>query len=209
MKQLLQKTKWYLSLLIIVAAQPAIGQVSHTIELYGSVFDPPSLSIHVGDTVHWFNLEGTHNINGSAWYEDNPEPFGTEIGEGWQYTKVFTIPGMYQYHCDVHLHEGMTGVIYVEEGTSSVGEMEAIHLIKQVYPVPADDFVIIELNEGVLSKYGQLQLRLFDHLGREQYSTWQVENRNRISVTDNRSGLYFYQLLHEGDVLHTGKVVVR
>lgn len=210
MKRIIHNLTGLIAMAVLLAGLPAFGQTSVVVEVYGMQFDPPSVTINVGDTVHWYNLEGTHNINGSLWYEDNPEPFGIEVGVGWEYSKVFTIPGTYQYHCDVHLDDGMTGVVVVEEGTSSVSEEEASNLIKRVYPIPADDYVIIELQDDVLSKYNHLQLRLYDHLGREQYKrALGIHNQYEIPLRSMNSGLYFYQLVDNESVLYTGKVVVK
>ena len=190
----------------------SFAQTSHTVELQGSEFVPSSLSINVGDTVHWYNTSGQpHNINGSLWYEDNPEPFGIEVGADWIYSHIFDLPGTYNYHCDVHLDMGMTGIIHVEDGVSSVGEdVQENDLIRRVYPIPAEDFVVIELQEDVLANYPQLKMSIYDQLGREQLNRkLGPNNRLDIEVRNLNSGLYFFQLVDNEHVLYTGKIVVR
>lgn len=196
----------------LVGGLVSFAQTSHTVELQGSEFVPSSLSINVGDTVHWYNTSGQpHNINGSLWYEDNPEPFGIEVGTDWIYSHIFDLPGTYNFHCDVHLDMGMTGIIHVEDGVSSVGEdVQENELIRRVYPIPADDFVVIELQEDVLANYPQLKMSIYDQLGREQLNRkLGPNNRLDIEVRNLNSGLYFFQLVDNEHILYTGKIVVR
>ncbi len=210
MKRKLQNIALLVSLLL--AGMNSSAQTSFSINLAGSEFVPASLSINIGDTVHWYNDSGQpHNINGSLWYEDNPEPFGNEVGSDWVYSHIFDLPGTYNYHCDVHLDMGMTGLIFVGEGISSLNEEDQNNfLIKRVYPIPADDYVVIELQEEVLATYPQLEMNLYDQLGRVQLNRkLGTKNRLDIEVRDFNSGLYFFQLVNEENILYTGKIVVR
>ncbi|MEZ4957263.1 MAG: lamin tail domain-containing protein [Saprospiraceae bacterium] len=88
----------------------------HTIVLSGTTFTPNDLTINVGETVTWDNQNGTHNINGSQQsYPDNPESFsnGGAAAAPWMFSHTFTMPGVYDYHCDPHFSVGMTGKITV------------------------------------------------------------------------------------------------
>lgn len=211
MKLILQQAISLFAAIGIFGVMSASAQTSVDIVLEGTEFVPLSVTINVGDTVRWYNTQGeTHNINGSFW-QDNPEAFGIEVGTDWIYTHVFTIPGTYQYHCDVHVDQGMEGIINVEEGTSSIYQNNTDdQLIKRVYPIPADDFVVIELQDDALAQYPQLDMKLYDYLGRVQHSTsLGMKDRYEISVRDLSSGLYFFQIADDQSVLHTGKVVVR
>lgn len=94
------------------------GQTTHHIEVSSNVFSPNELTIMPGDTVTWNNVQGFHNVNGTTEaYPDNPESFGNNTGSGWTYSHVFTLPGVYNYHCDPHVGLGMTGKITVEGGS--------------------------------------------------------------------------------------------
>lgn len=211
MKLFIQQIIILLAAIGIFGVVSASGQTSVEIALEGMEFNPPNVNIHVGDTVRWYNTSGeSHSINGSFW-QDNPEPFGIEIGIDWIYSHVFTLPGTYNYFCDVHVDQGMEGIITVEEGTSSIYQSNTDdQLIKRVYPIPADDFVVIELQDDALAQYPQLDMKLYDYLGRVQYSTsLGMTNRYEISLRDMNSGLYFFQIVDDQTVLHTGKVVVR
>ena len=89
-----------------------------TVNTQGMTFNPSSININVGDTVTWNNTGGFHNVNGTILtYPNNPEGFGNNLGSGWTFTHIFTIPGTYNYQCDPHL-PGMIGVVNVSQSNS-------------------------------------------------------------------------------------------
>lgn len=100
-----------LFLLVFATAQDYIIQT-----VGATAFDPNELTIFVGETVEWQNTGGFHNVNGTqAAYPDNPESFGNDVGSGWTFQFTFNMPGIYNYHCDPHQNNGMTGTITVLE----------------------------------------------------------------------------------------------
>ncbi|MFO7669146.1 MAG: plastocyanin/azurin family copper-binding protein [Bacteroidales bacterium] len=106
---------WILSLLT-TAQFAAIGQTSHTVVVTNNKFTPAEITIRMGDTVIWTNTEGNHNVNGSqSQYPSNPESFGNEVGSGWVFSHVFTLPGTYSYQCDPHVQSQMFGKVIVLE----------------------------------------------------------------------------------------------
>ncbi|PVX85565.1 cupredoxin domain-containing protein [Paraburkholderia unamae] len=71
-------------------------------------FAPPSVTIHVGDTVMWVNRDlVTHNVSEKAKGFDSGSiaPAGS-----WRYTA--TRPGHYYYTC--RFHPAMRGIVIVE-----------------------------------------------------------------------------------------------
>lgn len=78
-------------------------------------FSPSSVTICQGDTVRWVVSDGIHQINGTAaTFPNNPDTFSSgPIGVGDVLVHVFTEPGVYNYHCDVHFAMGMFGTITV------------------------------------------------------------------------------------------------
>ena len=140
-----------LMILITVVTQ---GQVSHAIEVVSNVFIPDSLTIQAGDTVIWTNTQGTHNVNGTQdAYPNNPESFFTEVGAGWTYSFVFTVPGIYNYHCDPHKSLGMKGKVVVEEAltSSDTPEGRASKDALRIYPNPAGDYIRIDAGKAIES----------------------------------------------------------
>ena len=132
---------------LLIVSMSLYSQNSYTVSSGSYYYYPSSVTVNVGDTVHWVNDGGLHNVNfdinsitGSSF--NNPESFisspttGTNI-----YTHVFTIPGNYDYYCSVgsHAANGMVGSIIVNGASSTI---------------------FSSLNEKVL-------LRVYDMFGRE------------------------------------------
>ncbi len=103
--------------LLLCMASYAGAQTNHAVEVRSNVFDPASITIQVGDTITWTNVQGVHNVNGSSQsYPDNPVGFrsGNALPPPWTFQFVFDTPGTYNYQCDPHLGLGMIGEIVVE-----------------------------------------------------------------------------------------------
>jgi plastocyanin len=85
-----------------------------------TVFDPDSLTIAPGDTVHWVWDSDTHNVvpdgipEGSSW-EGHPEI----ADAGTEYEFTFETQGTFEYICEPHVSAGMAGSITVQEGGAS------------------------------------------------------------------------------------------
>jgi plastocyanin len=79
----------------------------------GLVFDPPTLTIGVGDTVTWINGGlGGHNVvlPGEPPFS---QPLVVAPGQVVR-TKTFDTPGTYPYNCAPHSGAGMKGIISVQ-----------------------------------------------------------------------------------------------
>jgi len=113
---------------LFIVSMSLYSQNSYTISSGSYYYYPSSFTVNVGDTVHWVNDGGLHNVNfdinsitGSSF--NNPESFisspttGTNI-----YTHVFTIAGNYDYDCSVgsHAANGMVGSIIVNGVSSTI-----------------------------------------------------------------------------------------
>lgn len=94
-----------------------VNCADYTITTVGNTFSPDYLEIFVGDQVEFKNGGGSHNVNGKTdIFPSNPESFfsGQPSSSNWTYTFRFTIPGLYNYQCDVHGSSGMQGTILVK-----------------------------------------------------------------------------------------------
>lgn len=115
--------------LLLSIASFLTAQTNHAVEVRSNVYDPASLTIQVGDTVTWTNVQGVHNVNGSSQtYPANPVGFrsGNAMPPPWTFQFVFDTPGTYNYQCDPHLGLGMVGEITVEGasgGTIAITEI--------------------------------------------------------------------------------------
>lgn len=96
----------------------------YTVNLTGFTFDPPLLTINVGETVNWVSNTGTHNVNGSTnSFPANPEGFssGSPQPAPWTFSHTFNTPGVYAYACDPHISLGMLGSVIVLPASSAAG----------------------------------------------------------------------------------------
>jgi plastocyanin/phosphatidylethanolamine-binding protein (PEBP) family uncharacterized protein len=86
-----------------VTPTPAPNQVS----ILNFAFVPSTITISVGQSVTWVNNDSaphTSTSDGGLWNS------GT-LNQGQSFTRTFTTPGTFPYHCD--FHPGMTGTVVV------------------------------------------------------------------------------------------------
>lgn len=90
----------------------------HIVTVSGLVFLPQDITVKIGDIVQWENQDGNHNINGSLnVFPNNPQGFtnGPTSSDNWVFQYTFTLPGVYNYQCDLHATSGMIGTVTVLE----------------------------------------------------------------------------------------------
>ncbi len=80
---------------------------SHTVTLKNIAFHPGDLSINRGDSVTWLWRDGEveHNVTGHG--------FRSRTQKRGSFTVRFTHSGTFNYHCTIHVSEGMKGKIVV------------------------------------------------------------------------------------------------
>ncbi len=80
---------------------------SHTVTLKNIAFHPGNLSINRGDSVTWLWRDGEveHNVTGHG--------FHSRTQSSGSFTVRFTHSGTFNYHCTIHVSEGMKGKIVV------------------------------------------------------------------------------------------------
>lgn len=102
--------------LLIVASADFLSAATITVVLGpGNAYVSNSITVNVGDTVHWDNSTasaGFHNVS--------PTVLDTEIspnavGNPWTYDHTFNSPGSFAYFCQQH-GAGMSGVVNVAPG---------------------------------------------------------------------------------------------
>lgn len=112
-------------------------------------YSPQNLTIVAGDIVRWSNVSGTHNVNGQLdQFPANPEGFtsGDPAGMSWSYQFTFTIPGVYNYHCDSDGHAATQfGSITVVEDNTNVGEQADDAEAIRIFPSPATEQLTVDL----------------------------------------------------------------
>lgn len=90
-----------------------------TVYMDGNAFSPGEITVQVGATVTWTNLDAVeHTVTSDSGNELASPMLGK--GESWSHT--FTEPGTYRYHCIPHAgrdasgtYRGMVGVVHVVE----------------------------------------------------------------------------------------------
>jgi plastocyanin len=157
----------------------AMAQVTVDVEVGGSTlpgetdpyYDPMMVTIHVNDVVHWHCVSGTHNVYGELdEFPDNPEGFssGDPQASIWDWSKEFTIPGVYDYHCTQQGHaatqHGQITVLINE----SVDEVTSLGQLL-MYPMPADGWLNVKLDGPGIQRIDIIgldgRLLLSEHLG--------------------------------------------
>src|SRR5690606_1275239 len=151
--------------------------------------EPAQLTIAVGDQVQWTGVSGTHNVNGSLnEFPDNPEGFFSgEPATAMSFSFTFTIPGVYQYHCDQDGHAATQhGTITVLD-PNSVQEHAASDAII-LFPVPTDDLLVVQL--------GNMRIALAEVIGMDGrvMKSMKVNGRDRIEIGTAKLAAGQYQL---------------
>ena len=127
-----------LLIILLFPTTTLVSQTSHIVNAGMMYFNPYELNINIGDTVHWINDGGNHNVNfdintltGLSF--NNPESFvSTPTSSMNIYSHIFTISGTYNYDCSVYGHAsgGMTGKIIVNNINSINEQSYAKKIIK-------------------------------------------------------------------------------
>ena len=121
----MKKIKLLICSLFLLGAN--INAAEYNIDSGNYYYSPSSLTINVGDTVTWTNVDGYHNVNfdinsitGNSF--NNPVSFiSSPTSTGFMYTYIFTVAGTYEYDCSVgsHAANGMVGTIIVNAASSN------------------------------------------------------------------------------------------
>jgi len=81
---------------------------TNTITIQNFAFNPPTLTIKVGENVTWTNEDSaSHQVK-----EDNGLFLSSVLGNGQSFTYTFTTVGTYNYTCNIH--SSMHGKVIVE-----------------------------------------------------------------------------------------------
>lgn len=100
----------------IVAPTPVRG-ATHTVEIGDGFFSPASLSVQVGDTVTWTNVDDSpHTVTSGAFDSGN-------LDAGQTFSFTFTEAGTFDYVCNYH--DEMTASITVAEATAAAAATPA------------------------------------------------------------------------------------
>ena len=92
-------------------APAATAPKTHTVAAQGLIYSPLVVTIAPGDTVSWTNMS-THNTESiEGLIPEGAEMWMSEMSDN--YSRKFTVEGIYIYKCTPHFGTGMGGVIIV------------------------------------------------------------------------------------------------
>jgi plastocyanin len=166
----------------------------HQISVNDDFFSPLNSSIGLGDTVRWTNNGIGHHTTTS-----NTRIWSSGVLlTGQSFSRPFLTPGVFAYHCSIHVAFGMVDTIRVL--TTAAGDPQSSipdkYELAQNYPNPFNAQTAIQYD---LPVDADVTLSIFDILG----------NRIETLVTENQtaghhlvywnasafpSGIYFYQI---------------
>jgi plastocyanin len=184
------------------------------VQTFAYGYTPQELTIEVGQTVAWLNIQGFHDVNGdvnSITNElfNNPESFyippvsASSESHECIGSHVFTIPGIYFYDCSTgnHAQKGMVGTIIVNEPQTIVNELEALSVL--IYPNPVSNSLTINLSDltGV-----DTTIKLYDSSGKQVFEK-KSSSTLQVDVSAYAKGLYTLELSNSDKVLRTQVVV--
>ncbi|MFZ6053198.1 T9SS type A sorting domain-containing protein [Halocola ammonii] len=183
------------------------AQVSHQVDVADFQFDPSQLTINVGDTVIFTNSEGNHNVNGTQEdFPDNPESFGNDVGTGWTYSFVFTLPGTYNYVCDVH--PNMTGSITVSP-INSVENNPVGGAKVSVYPNPATEFITFDFSETNFNSEN-VKVTIYNSLGAIVESREiETSEKSTFYTSELKTGMYSFRIQSGNKLIQSGTFMTR
>tara|TARA_B100000809_G_scaffold266153_1_gene327574 strand:+ start:2775 stop:3902 length:1128 start_codon:yes stop_codon:yes gene_type:complete len=180
------------SLAVSESLPPPPVQAKVSVDVQSNSFTPNSITINVGDTIEWTNTGGSHNVNGTTGtYPSNPESFGNSVGAGWTYSHVFNVAGNYDFRCDPHFGQGMTGTIVVGIITSVVSSVEQNDF--NFYPNPVKSSFEISTTRTIDN------VVVYNLAGKKMKNV--NRSLNRFNVSYLASGIYFVQIESEGKVI--------
>jgi plastocyanin len=179
--------------LFLFATVPAWATI-HIVTVSDFQFSPSTVTVTVGDTVEWNNVQGTHNVH----HLGTPSLFGNALAPApWTYRFAFNLPtGTYDYDCTLH---GFIGHVIVEplsapdpSATGPVGQFA----LAQNYPNPFNPSTTIQFS---VPFDGNVTLTVYNVLGeevRQLYAGHASPGTYNVNFNgaDLPSGLYFYRL---------------
>ncbi len=182
----------YLLSFFLTPLLPVFGQTTHLLVMDGTGFDPDTIHMIQGDSIHLvFDTTGHSMVQvpETSWMDEVPAPLiGIALGEGttnWGLEHTFVIDSLVTiyYLCQQHPEE--KGVLIVEEGMAIPQHtLPGIHL----HPMPVSDVLYIEAPMAYTS------LRFEDRQGRVVREVASNNGRG-LDVSQMDAGLYFISLI--------------
>lgn len=146
-----------------------------TVILQNLIFDPANVTIEVGQTVRFTNVEQftEHNVNGQqSVFPCNPVGFfsGVAAFGPWDFDVTFNQSGHYNYQCDPHVLNGMVGTVtVVDPDAPAYPAYDIITVTTENIDGVADsldaDVTLTALVYGTNRRPGGLEFAIIDNFG--------------------------------------------
>jgi plastocyanin len=190
------------TLALAFAAFPAAA-ANHFVNIEGTTFVPPSITVRAGDTVIWSNTDIlNHTVtSGNPCSPDGIFNSGVLDPETGIFSFTFTNVGTFKYYCLFHCLGGMRGDVTVDPAPTPVELPTPVATLGQNFPNPFNPKTTIEYSlptrsRAVLAIYdseGSLVMRMDQ--GVRDAGTHRIEWDGRdASGAAVGSGVYFYRL---------------
>ncbi len=121
--------RWFFSACLLLISFSTTG-ATLTVTIQNFAFQPNAITINLGDSIKWVNRDPTpHSTtqNTNLWTHD--------LTSGQSFSREFTTPGTFLYHC--RFHRSMTGTITVrtaEQSRIKIGQ-DIISVTPKVLPI--------------------------------------------------------------------------
>ncbi len=220
MVQHIRRVFTVLVITMLAGATPAVGETV-IVEVSNFAFTPSNVTIDEGDVIRWEWISGSHTTtSGSGCNGDGLWNEPIDISNQ-MFERQFNDAGSYPYFCIPHCSFGMTGNITVEMPTGvldgdAASTVPGEFALQQNYPNPFNAATVIRYT---LERDADVQLRVYDVLGRTvatlvddtqqlgvHEANWDGTNENGEPVA---SGLYFYRLTVDDDILSRKMTLVK
>ncbi|MCP4581569.1 MAG: T9SS type A sorting domain-containing protein [candidate division Zixibacteria bacterium] len=190
--------KSLLSIVFVMAMAVNGLAVVHDVDIVDFSFNPPALTIDIGDTVRWENQDSaphTSTSNTGVWDS------GT-LTTGQTFSFAFSEEGVFPYFCAIH--PSMTATIVVIGPTSvddDIKDLLPVNLaLEQNYPNPFNASTTIKFS---VSEATDIKLDIYDVTGRyiETLHEGSINSGEHTIVwdaSDYTTGVYFYRLRTSG-----------
>lgn len=131
---------------VIFSMSALMAQTSHTVIVGGGgingtpFYNPQFITIDLDDVVVWEWVSGSHTVTSTS----GPESFNSgSHASPHIFTRTFTVPGVYEYHCTVGNHSNTQfGSVTVLESSSI--DVHGSSAFVALFPNPASDRVQID-----------------------------------------------------------------
>ncbi len=173
-----------------------------TVSITNNAFTPSTFSAQVGDVVKWvWNSGGTaHNVTSTSQsIPAGAAPLASGNLTSGTYIYTITLAGNYGYSCTLHMLSGMAGGFNV---TTTGISKPVLNLSATVYPNPFKDKVII--------KYSGVESIDVVNIVGEKVKTIELnatENKTEVTFDEFPSGIYFFRIYKDGDIIETKRVI--